>query len=50
MQVFLAPYGADFTAEFELFEVDGVDLRADAVHASGDVTVYEDQAAAAPAS
>lgn len=49
MQVFLAPYGADFTAEFELFEVDGVDLRADAVHASGDVTVYEDQAAAATA-
>lgn len=48
-KVYLAPYGQDFTAYFTLFEVDGVDFRVDAVHASGDVTVVEDEAAAVTA-
>ena len=47
--VHLAPYGKDFTVDFELYEPTGVDLIATAVHASGDITVYEDQGTAATA-
>lgn len=48
-QVHLAPYGADFTVNFTLLEVDGVDFRVDAVHASGDITVIEDEGTEATA-
>lgn len=48
-RVYLAPYGQDFTAYFTLLEVNGVNFRVDAVHASGDVTVIEDEGAEATA-
>lgn len=38
-------YGVATTIPFELFEVDGVDFRVDAVHASGDTTIMKDEGA-----
>lgn len=36
--------GAAYTVQFELYETDGVDLKVDAVHASGDTTLICDGA------
>lgn len=43
----LRKYGAATTINFELFEVDGVDLRVDAVAATGDTTIMKDEGAEA---
>lgn len=43
-QVYLRKYGEAATIDFELFEVDGVNFRVDAVHASGDTTLMRDEA------
>ena len=40
---YLRKYGAAATINFELFEVDGVDFRIDAVHASGDTVIMKDE-------
>ena len=39
----LRKYGVEFTVDFDLFEVDGIDFRVDAVHASGDTKVMKDE-------
>lgn len=44
-QVYLRKYGVQATVDFELYETDGTDLKTDAVSASGDVTIYRDEAA-----
>lgn len=36
-------YGSSPTLNFELYETDGVDLRTDAVHATGDTTIMKDE-------
>lgn len=43
----LRKYGAAATIPFDLFEVDGVDLRVDGVHAAGDTTIMKDEGAPA---
>jgi hypothetical protein len=43
----LRKYNAATTIDFELFEVDGVNLRVDAVHAAGDTQISKDEAAQA---
>lgn len=45
--IHLRKYGAAATINFDLFEVDGVDFRVDAVHASGDTKVMKDEGAEA---
>jgi hypothetical protein len=44
---YLAKYGASYTAHFELYEVDGVDFRADATFAAGDIKLMKDEGAEA---
>jgi len=44
---FLRKYNVATTFNFDLFEIDGVDLRIDAVHASGDTVIMKDEAAEA---
>jgi len=44
---FLRKYGAAATINFELFEVDGVDFRVDAVYAAGDVKLMKNEGAEA---
>ena len=46
-KVHLRKYGVEATIDFDLFEVDGVDLRVDAAHASGDTKVMKDEGAEA---
>lgn len=41
--VHLRKYGVSATIDFELFEVDGVDFRVDAVYAAGDVKIMKDE-------
>lgn len=41
--VILRKYGEAATINFELFEVDGIDFRVDAVHASGDTVIMKDE-------
>ena len=43
----LRKYGVETTINFSLFEVDGVDFRIDAVHASGDTKIMKDEGAEA---
>lgn len=45
--VILRKYGEATTINFELFEVDGVDFRTDAVHATGDTVIMKDEGAEA---
>ena len=45
--VLLRKYGVEFTVNFELHEVDGINFRVDAVHASGDIKVMKDEGAEA---
>lgn len=40
---FLRKYNAATTINFDLFEVDGVDFRVDAVHAAGDTKIMKDE-------
>jgi|GEM_PF-2696827 len=47
MEAILRKYGESATINFSLFQVDGVDFRADAVHASGDSVIMKDEAAEA---
>ena len=42
-QHYLRKYGVQTTVNFELFEADGIDLRTDAAHASGDTKVMKDE-------
>ena len=44
---FLRKYGVQTTVDFQLYEIDGVDFKVDAVHASGDTTVMKDEGAEA---
>ena len=44
---FLRKYGVEATFNFQLFEIDGVDLRVDAAHAAGDTVVMKDEGAEA---
>ena len=44
---YLRKYGEAATIDFELFEVDGVDFRVDAVHAAGDTVIMRDEGAEA---
>jgi hypothetical protein len=44
---FLRKYGVQTTIPFDLYEVDGVDLRVDAVHAAGDTKIMKDEGAEA---
>lgn len=41
----LRKYGESATIPFSLFEIDGINLRVDAVYASGDVKITKDEAA-----
>lgn len=45
--VHLRKYGEATNINFELFEVDGIDFRVDAVHASGDSAIMKDNGAEA---
>lgn len=45
--VHLRKYGVQATINFELFEVDGVDFRIDAVHAAGDSAIMKNEGAEA---
>ncbi|KKL14612.1 hypothetical protein LCGC14_2513900 [marine sediment metagenome] len=47
MQIFLRKYGAQTTVHFVLYEIDGVDLRVDAVDAGADCTIMKDEGAEA---
>lgn len=47
MAALLRKYNAATTINFELFEVDGVDLRVDAVHVAGDTKIMKDEGAEA---
>ena len=47
MSAILRKYGASATINFDLFEVDGIDFRVDAVHASGDSAIMKDEGAEA---
>lgn len=42
---FLRKYGVEATFNFDLYEVDGVDFRVDAVHAAGDTKLMKDEGA-----
>jgi len=44
---YLRKYGESATIIFDLFEVDGVDFRVDAAHASGDTVIMKDEGAEA---
>ena len=44
---FLRKYGVETTVNFQLFEIDGVDLRVDAAHAAGDSKVMKNEGAEA---
>ena len=44
---FLRKYGVETTINFDLYEVDGVDLRVDAAHAAGDSKIMKDEGAEA---
>lgn len=44
---FLRKYGVETTINFDLFEVDGVDFRVDAAHATGDTKIMKDEGAEA---
>ncbi|MCK5616982.1 hypothetical protein KAR91_84755, partial [Candidatus Pacearchaeota archaeon] len=44
-EVRVEKYGESYTFDFELYEVDGVNLRVDAVHASGDTKIMKDEGA-----
>lgn len=44
---YLRKYGAEAKCDFQLFEVDGVDFRVDAVHASGDTKLMKNEGAEA---
>ena len=44
---FLRKYGVETTINFDLYEVDGVDLRIDAVHAAGDTKIMKNEGAEA---
>ena len=46
-KVHLREYGVEATIDFDLFEVDGIDLKIDAAHASGDTKVMKDEGAEA---
>lgn len=43
MSAYLRKHGAAATINFDLFEVDGVDFRVDAVHAAGDTKIMKDE-------
>jgi hypothetical protein len=43
----LRKYGVEATINFDLFEIDGVDFRVDASHASGDTKIMKDEGAEA---
>ena len=43
----LRKYGVQTTINFELFQIDGIDFRSDAVHASGDLKIMKDEGAEA---
>jgi len=43
----LRKYGVSTTIDFRLFEVDGIDFRVDAVHASGDSAIMKNEGAEA---
>lgn len=43
--VYLRKYGEAATIDFELFEIDGVDFRVDAIHAAGDTVIMKDEEA-----
>lgn len=43
--IHLRKYGAQTTVDFQLFEIDGVDFRVDAVHAAGDSVIMKDEGA-----
>lgn len=43
MTAILRKHGVEATINFSLFEVDGVDFRVDAVHASGDSAIMKDE-------
>lgn len=45
--VHLRKYGVAATIDFELYEIDGVDFRVDAAHASGDTKIMKDEGAEA---
>jgi len=45
--VHLRKYGVQTTIDFDLYEVDGVDFRVDAVHATGDTALMKDEGAEA---
>ena len=45
--VHLRKYGVQTTINFDLFEVDGVDFRVNAVHAAGDSKIMKDEGAEA---
>lgn len=45
--IHLRKYGVQTTIDFELYEVDGVDFRTDAVHAAGDSKIMKDEGAEA---
>lgn len=47
MTAILRKYGVEATINFTLFEVDGIDFRVDAVHASGDSAIMKDEGAEA---
>jgi len=47
MTAILRKYGESATINFTLFEVDGIDFRVDAVHASGDSSIMKDEGAEA---
>lgn len=42
-KVILRKYGESSTFNFDLFEIDGVDFKVDAVHASGDTKIMKDE-------
>lgn len=41
--IHLRKYGVQTTIDFQLFEIDGVDFRVDAVHAAGDSLIMKDE-------
>lgn len=43
----LRKYGVETTINFELFEIDGIDFRSDAVHAAGDLKIMKNEGAEA---
>lgn len=47
-KVILRKYGEEAIFDFSLFETDGIDLKVDAVHASGDTVIMKDEGAEEP--